>query len=148
MPLPIPIHYVDKDSTVRTDVAVKQAEKPSGYRATTEYHPTMVPVKCRECRSVGIAEFVNGFNLRDGDKLMAGKPIVGLCLRCRKETELVPILIDKPEKATGIKMLYDIRRALEEAVRRGERLGPSGMIWPLERVKLYEERLRAAQEKR
>lgn len=136
MPLPFRVGFIDKDNREAT-VALKQAEKPSGYEPTTGYHPTRVIVKCRECKSVGIAEFVNGFNLKDGDRLMAGRPIIGLCFRCKKETELVPIKLS-PGKDHEMRMLYDIQRALDEATKRGEPIDPRGTIWPLARVRAYE----------
>jgi hypothetical protein len=135
MPLPLPIHFIDRDGTVRDNAAV-QTGKPSGYAPTPGYKPTMKLVRCLECRTVGVAEFVNGFNLRDADRLMDGKPIQGVCLRCRKETELVPIQLP-PKVECELKILYDIQAALDEAVRRGEPIPADGLIWPLARVDAY-----------
>ncbi len=142
MPLPFAIHFVDKDSVVREDVAVK-AGKPSGYVPTIDYHPTYKVVRCKDCMTVGVAEFVNGFDLKAGDRLMDGKPITGLCLKCNKETELVPLAPNLKHMEPGLVHFYRVQQALDEAVKRGECLGPSGMIWPLARV-LDNERRRAA----
>jgi hypothetical protein len=137
------IGYLDGDGR-EAEAVVKQPGKPSGYEPSVDYHPTRVIVKCRECKSVGIAEFVGGFNLRDGDKLMAGRPIRGDCFRCKKETELVPLTKLTPEKAGEIRHLYNIQQALDEATRRGEEIGPNGVIWPLARVRAYEDSSRRA----
>lgn len=140
MPLPTKIGFLDESRTQRT-AKIRGSEREGSPTPSAEYHPTMVPVKCKVCRSEGIAEFVNGFNLQDGDKLMAGRPIMGICLRCRKETELVPIRVMSPESGRELRLQYDIRRALEEAAKRGERIGESGVVWPLARVRLYEQYL-------
>jgi hypothetical protein len=137
MPLPVRIGYLSEDGTEKT-VSVKSSEKPSGYTPTVDYHPTHVVVKCRECKGVGIAEFVNGFNFKDGDKLMAGRPIRGICFRCKKETELVPLTKLSPEKDGEIKHLYNIQQALDEATKRGEPIDPNAVIWPLARIRAYE----------
>jgi hypothetical protein len=137
MPLPFRVGFLDKGNR-EAEVAIKTPEKKSGYEPTPEYNPTRVIVKCRECKAVGIAEFVNGFNMKDGDKLMAGRPILGICFRCRKETELVPIKL-APGKDHEMRMLYDIQRSLDESTRRGEPIDPRGVIWPLARIKAFEE---------
>lgn len=137
MPLPIRLHYVDQNNQQKA-VAIKPSEKEKAPEPTPEYNPTRVIVKCRECKAVGIAEFMNGFNLRDGDRLMAGKPITGLCFKCRKETELVPIKLAKNEDRE-LRVLYDIQRSLDEATRRGDPIPENGMIWPLARIKAYDE---------
>lgn len=137
MPLPFRMGYLDSDNK-QAEVAIKTPEKPSGYVPTPEYNPTRVIVRCGGCKAVGIAEFVNGFNLKEGDRLMAGKPIIGLCFRCKKETELIPIKLS-PGKDHEMRMLYDIQRSLDEATRRGEPINPNGVIWPLARIKAYEE---------
>jgi len=136
MPLPIPIHFHDADGKEKP-VLVKQKGEAAP-APTTEYHPTMVIVRCSKCKMDGIVEFVGGFNLTDGDRLMDGKPINGFCFKCQKETELVPITLPK-EEDRRLRTLYDIRASLQEAVKRGERLGPRGMIWPLARVKAYDD---------
>ena len=137
MPLPFRIGFLSREGC-EAEVLIKVPEKKSGYVPTPEYNPTRVIVKCFKCKSVGIAEFVNGFNLKEGDRLMAGKPIRGLCFRCKKETELVPIKLS-PGKDHEMRMLYDIQRSLDEATRRGDPIDPNGVIWPLARIKAYEE---------
>jgi hypothetical protein len=137
MPLPRSIGYLDNKGFQKR-APLKEAKRPSGYKPTADYHPTHVVVKCRTCRSVGIAEFEGGFDLKKGDRLMDGKPISGHCFRCAKETELVPIGPDHPDNTPHLRHLFNIRKALEEAARRGESVGSSGVVWPLERVKMYE----------
>ncbi len=137
MPLPGSIGFLDKDGFERR-APLKPGKRPSGYKPTADYHPTHIVVKCRTCRSVGIAEFEGGFDLKTGDRLMEGKPIRGLCHRCAKETELVPLKPDHPDNTAELRHLFNIRKALEEAARRGESVGSSGVVWPLERVKAYE----------
>lgn len=111
---------------------------------TTQYYPTMQVVRCSGCSGVGIAEFVNGFSYREGDRLMDGKPIRGVCFRCQREVELVPIKLS-PSDGGQLRLLYQIQQSLDEAVRRGERLGPTSILWPLARVKEYERRKRETQ---
>ncbi len=135
--LPRSIGYLDKEGFQRR-TPLKEPKRPSGYTPSTEYHPTHVVVKCRTCKSVGIAEFEGGFNLQQGDRLMDGKPIPGFCHRCAKVTELVPIGPDHPDNTPHLRHLFNIRKALEEAARRGESVGSSGVVWPLARVKAYE----------
>ncbi len=144
MPLPTKILFVDKENTIQQQTV---KTKESGYRATPGYHPTMKVVKCAGCGGVGICEFVNGFNLRDGDRLMEGKPIRGACLRCQSEQDLVPITL-KPSDEREYKVLYGIQQALDEAARRGETAqGGCPVIWPLARV-LKREQEQAQQENR
>lgn len=138
MPLPktpVPIHFIDRDQNLRSDVAVRTRE--SGYKPTTEYFPTMQLVRCKMCMTVGVCEFANGFNLKDGDRIMSGKVITGLCLRCNKQTELVPVPTSEA-KQRELRLYYQVQESLKEAVRRGERLSPNGMVWPLERIKEWE----------
>ena len=80
---------------------------------------------------------IGGLNLKEGDRIMNGRPINGTCLKCNKKTELVPLPIDQ-QNEPQVRLLYQIQQAMDEAVRRGERLSPSGMIWPLERVREWE----------
>jgi hypothetical protein len=142
MGLPIRIGYIDAESTIR-DATIRTSDKRSpAPPPEPDYFPTYRAVRCLECKTVGVAEFVNGFNLRDGDRLMDGKPIVGLCLRCRKETELIPIPMDAALEKE-VKLLYDVQRALQEAAKRGERpVGPDGIVWPLARIEAYEQHRR------
>lgn len=132
MPLPVAINYLDSTSTEQS--AIVQAKKDSGYRPDPTYYPTMKVVRCKVCETVGVAEFVGGFNLKAGDNLMAGRPIRGLCFRCRKETELVPLEPHLKKEEAGVIHLYRIQQTLDEMVKRGESPGPSGIIWPIARV--------------
>lgn len=129
MPVPVPVSFVDAESDVR--VAGVRPGKDSGYRPDPTYYPTMKAVRCGTCGTVGVAEFVNGFNLKEADKLMAGRPIKGLCLKCNTMRELVPLEPNLKKDEAGIQHLYRIQQALDEHVRRGERLAPSGLILPL-----------------
>ncbi len=132
------IGFLDQEGFQRR-APLKESKRPMGYTPSTDYHPTHIVVKCRTCRSVGIAEFEGGFDLKKGDRLMEGKPIGGFCHRCNKNTELVPIGSDHPDNTPHLRHLFNIRKALEEAARRGESVGSSGVVWPLARVKAYEQ---------
>ena len=132
------IAFVDKDKNIRNDVAVKVKE--SGYRPTVEYHPTRKAVRCKECGGVGIAEFLNGFNLKDGDRLMEGKPIRGMCVKCGKETELVPLAPHLKKSEEGIRHLYNVQRALDEYTKRGATIHSGSILLPPEKIKQLEER--------
>ncbi len=137
MPLPktqVDIHFLDKDSNIKADTFAK---RETGYNADVEYYPTMRLVKCSKCGEVGAAEFLGGMNLKEGDRLMDGKPIRGTCLKCNKMVDLVPLPVDQ-QNPESMQLYYQIQEALKEAVKRGEKLGPSGMIWPLERVREWE----------
>jgi len=139
MPLPpskVNIHFLDKNSTVVSDVDFKRRE--TGYQATQEFYPTMKAVKCSKCGEIGVCEFLGGLNLKEADRIMDGKPIRGTCLKCGKLVDLVPLPVNDPENEK-VRLYYNIQQSLDEAVRRGERLGPTGMIWPLERVRAWEE---------
>jgi hypothetical protein len=138
MPLPFRVGFLDKDNR-ESEVAIKTPEKKSGYVPTTEYCPTRIVIKCFECRKVGIAEFVNGFNFADGDRLMAGKPIRGICYNCKKETEFVPLTKLTPEKTGEIRHLYDIQRSMDEMARLGIPIDANGTIVPFGRLRAYEE---------
>lgn len=126
---------MDKDSNIVEDVVFTRKE--TGYEPSTQYYPTMRLVRCSKCGEVGVAEFLGGLNLKEGDRIMNGRPINGTCLKCNKKTELVPLPIDQ-QNEPQVRLLYQIQQAMDEAVRRGERLSPSGMIWPLERVREWE----------
>lgn len=138
MPLPVtpqPIFHLDKDGKIRDDVAVKTKE--SGYQPDGEYFPSMIPVRCFGCKSVGILEFVNGFNIKDGDSLMAGKPVKAVCFRCQSEQEMIPLTVTDKD-AADLPHLYKIRQALEYAAKRGWKVGPSSVILPVEKLKQKE----------
>lgn len=137
MPLPrtpVDIHFLDKDSVIQEATVVR---KETGYQPEHEYHPTMRLVKCAKCGTVGVCEFKGGLNLKEGDRLMNGRSITGDCMHCGKHVELVPLPVDN-QTEEKIRLYYQIQESLTEAVRRGERLGPSGMVWPLARVREWE----------
>jgi len=133
MPLGTKITFVDQDKKVQ-DVTVKS--KDSGYTPTPEYHPTMKMVKCAGCGGIGVCEFLNGFDLKKADALMGGKPITGVCFRCRKTTEMIPLVL-KPSDEANLKMLYGIQQSLDEAAKNGETLG-NGVLIPIGVRKKYE----------
>lgn len=138
MPLPkthVNIHFLNKDSQIVEDVTFKRRE--TGYQPTSEYYPTMRAVKCSKCGEIGVCEFLGGLNLKEADRVMGGKPIRGTCLKCNKMVDLVPLPVNDPENSK-VKLYYQIQQSLDEATRRGERLGPTGMIWPLARVREWE----------
>jgi len=137
MPLGVKIAtHVDSDKKI---VNVGVQSKDSGYAPTPEYHPTMKMVKCSGCGGIGICEFLNGFNLQKADALMAGRPITGVCFRCQKTTEMIPLVL-KPSDEAGLKMLYGIQAALDEAAKRGETLDThNGMIIPIGVRKKYDQ---------
>jgi hypothetical protein len=137
MPLPFKLGYL-KDDGRQAEVAIKTPQRDSGYAPSAEYNPTRVVVKCATCKSVGIAEFVNGFNLKEGDRLMAGKPIMGLCFRCNKETELIPLPASK-ERDREFRTLYDVQRSLDAMGERGMKIDQNGTIIPFGRLKAYDD---------
>ena len=110
------------------------------YAPSKDYHPTMVYVRCRRCKSGGIAEFKGGFNLTDGDRLMAGKVIRGDCESChRSNVELIPIghLGSKGDDRTGL--IHQIQKDLDAVAARGEQLtGAAPFLMPEARRKLYD----------
>ncbi len=131
MPLPrtkVDVHFVDKDANLRTQTV---ARKETGYEATKEYYPTMKVVKCSRCNGVGVAEFVGGMNLKEGDRLMEGKTIRGTCHKCGKGVDLVPLPVDDPDNQQTL-LLYQMQRTLDDNVRRGEKL-TSDIILPIDR---------------
>ncbi len=138
MPLPktpVNIHFLNKDSEIVEDVTFQRRE--TGYEPTAAYAPTMRAVKCSKCGEIGVCEFLGGLNLKEADRVMAGKPIRGTCLKCNKTVDLVPLPVNDPENEK-VRLYYQIQRSLDEATRRGEKLGPNGMIWPIERVQEWE----------
>jgi hypothetical protein len=140
MGLPTRIGYIDAQSQ-QTSAVVRGSSKPPPPPPEDDYYPTYRAVRCLQCKTVGVAEFVNGFNLKDGDRLMDGKPIIGVCLRCQVETELIPIPMDESMRKE-VKLLYDVQESLREAARRGEKLGPGATVWPMARVRAYEQHKR------
>lgn len=141
MPLPTVkenLYFVDRDGDVRTDVAIKV--KDSGYKPTPDYYPTMRACRCLSCGAVGCLEFHNGFNLKLGDRVMNGKPIPGNCPRCQKYTELVPLPVNDP-KTAEVRLYYQMQEALNEGLKRGQRLTGSSIVWPLARIREWEKHL-------
>lgn len=138
MPLPkskVDIHFLDKDSNIVDDVKFTQRE--TGYQPSSEYYPTMRAVKCSKCGEIGVCQFLGGLNIKEADRVMNGKPIRGTCLKCGKMVDLVPLPVDDPNNEK-VRLYHQIQASLNEATKRGERLGPTGMIWPLERVREWE----------
>ena len=142
MPLGVKVTHVDDQQRVQERI-VTSKEGDSGYKPDPDYHPTMKLVKCSGCQGVGIVEFVGGFNLKEGDALMGGRPIKGACFKCRRVTEMVPLDLS-PKEEKEYKMLYDIQRSVDAAVKNGETL-KSGLLVPIGVRKKYE---RAAEQTR
>ena len=122
----------------RTPVTPGDPEPRGHYQPTREYHPTMVPVKCSACGAYGICEFMGGFNLRDGDRLMAGKPIPGICKnpacpQFNRQVDLVPIKLD-PKERRDLAMDHGIREALAAHVERGVPVAANGTVIPKGRM--------------
>ena len=145
MPMPLPVHFLDEDKNVVENVGLKT--KDSGYRADPTYHPTYKAIRCKECKMLGVACFPNGFNLKDGDRLMAGRPIRGLCLHCGKQTELIPLEPSLKHLEPGIIHAYRIQESLEDMANKGERLDPTGMIWPMARRQEHDRRREAERQR-
>ena len=138
MPLPrtpVDIHFLDKDSNIIDDV--KFTRRETGYQPSTEYYPTMRAVKCSKCGEIGVCEFLGGLNIKEADRIMNGRPIRGTCLKCNKTVDLVPLPVDDPNNEK-VRLYHQIQESLNEATKRGEKLGPTGMIWPLARVREWE----------
>jgi hypothetical protein len=107
--------------------------------ATPEYHPTYIPIRCGRCKAVGICEFEGGFNLKEGDALMAGKVIMGTCRGCGQKTEFIPIPNMTERDKRELFLLYDVKRSLELYVQRG---WPAKNVYPAGRILAYEKWLR------
>jgi hypothetical protein len=138
MPLPktpLNIHFLDKDSSVVENVTFSKRE--TGYRPTSEFYPTMRAVKCSKCGEIGVCEFLGGLNLKEADRIMDGKPIRGTCLKCGKMVDLVPLPVDEYGNP-GLEVYALMQEALLEKVRRGRQLDPTGTIWPVERIRMWE----------
>lgn len=137
MPLPkthFDVHFIGEDSVLKKETLKK---RETGYEATTEYYPTMRAVKCSKCGMVGVAEFLGGLNLKEGDRVMEGKTIRGTCTRCRKLVDLVPLPVNDPENKKAL-LYYQMQQALDGKVKRQEKLSPTGNIWPVERAREWE----------
>jgi hypothetical protein len=146
MPLPTTkenLYFVDRHGSVRTDATIKI--KDTGYKPTDDYYPTMRAVKCVSCGLVGSLEFHNGFNLKSGDRVMNGKPIRGSCPRCAKTVELYPLPVNDPA-TKEVKLYYDIQKSLDTARLQGEKLTGTSIVWPLARVKAWEEHVKKQQQ--
>jgi len=139
----MPFSFIDKNGALKTAGVHQVEEKKQGPLPTAEYHPTFKLVRCGSCQTLGVAEFVNGFNYADADKLMDGKVIHGSCLKCNKTVELVPVPVKNKDQVEGIlKTFYEVQAALTEAAKRGQKIGPNGILWPLARIQEYERKQR------
>lgn len=139
MPLPTTkerIYFIDKDGNQRTDATF--VNKDVGYRPDKDYYPTMKAGKCSKCGAVGCITFKNGFNLRLGDRVMAGKPIPGECPRCGKGTEFVPLPVDDPRQKE-LSLYYHLQKSLNAYVERGMQIDSRYALQPAGRIKRWEE---------
>ena len=141
MPIPrtrVDVRFVDKDANITKETVTR---KETGYEASKEYYPTMRVVKCSRCNGVGVAEFLGGMNLKEGDRLMDGKPIRGTCYKCGKKVNLVPLPVDDPEHKQAL-LYYQMQRTLDEHVKRGEKLPSNSTILPVDRLLDRERKMR------
>lgn len=107
----VPITYVDEDRTVRTDY-VKRTVKPT-LKPTEDYHPTKIIGICKGCHTVGNLMYPTGFDWRSGDNVMERRVIGIFCVRCRKETEFVPLKIGDQETQEGTRWLKKIEQKMQ-----------------------------------
>lgn len=128
------------------DAGPSSAPPPAGgYRASADYHPTMIAVRCGSCKSMGIVEFVGGFSLKLGDDLMEGRPIRGECrsLACGgRRRELIPIqkflTEDMKDKFAHE---YNAAKTLEFYAQRGQQINAGQTMMPLARLKEHERQI-------
>lgn len=147
MPLPLRVDCTDLCAGSAKTVHVKTVEaKPGDYRPTDDYYPTRIIVKCSGCGGVGVAEFPGGFNLREGDKLMAGRSIRGICFSCQRETDLVPLKEMAEKSKKELFHLYDLQRTIDLYRRENGDIPRVGVMIPYARAKLYAERREDAEQ--
>jgi hypothetical protein len=132
---PVPVDFMSRDGTIKRETIVR---RETGYAPTPEYFPSMRLGKCSKCMQVGTVEFKGGMNLKEGDRIMDGKPIPGECYFCGKRTEFVPLPVDDPRQKS-LKLYYDIQKALDHEVKNGRPLPATGSLYPLARRLKYEE---------
>ena len=109
----IPITYVDiRSRQVRTDY-VKQQSKYD-FKPDKDYHPTHISGACSVCHVIGNLEFPNGFDYKTGDNVMERRRIKVMCLRCRKETEFIPLKIGDQETVEGLRWLKKIEQKMQQ----------------------------------
>lgn len=145
MPLPVTkekFFFIDKDSTVREDAEVKV--KDTGYAPDKEYYPTMRAVKCSRCGTVGHLCFDGGFNIKLGDRVMDGKPVPGVCFKCNKRTEMVPLPVNHPDQAE-LRHYYNIQKSLDFYRERGVKMGSKTVLWSPATILRMEEYVRRQQ---
>lgn len=131
---PVSIEFINKDGEIKRATVNR---KETGYAPAPEYFPSMRVVKCSMCDLVGVCEFKGGMNLKEGDRLMEGKPIRGECMKCGKMVDLIPLPIDDPDNQK-LKLYYDMQKALDRNVQVGRALAPSGQLMPTAKLKQYE----------
>lgn len=86
-----PIQFVDENGKPVTAQAKVNLSKGDPYKPRKGYAPTARIVVCTKCHTVGNLEFPQGFSGKAGDRIMDGKPIMAICLRCNKEVEMRPL---------------------------------------------------------
>lgn len=136
MPLPRSLHILNADGEAQK-VTIAPPKRDVGFTPTPDYNPTRKVVACSVCKSTGIAEFYAGFDLQAADSLMAGRPIRGMCFRCRKEVELVPLALTEQQHEEYV-LQYQIQKTLDEYTRRRWPIPSNGSVIPHGRIQHYE----------
>jgi hypothetical protein len=114
-----------------------EVEPKDHYQPTREYNPTMLAAKCALCKRVGLIEFRGGFNLREGDRIMEGRPIRGTCGICGKHTVLVPIKMTEDMRKNAW-VQHGIDEALRYHQETGRAIPDDGIIMPKGRLEAYD----------
>jgi hypothetical protein len=136
MPLPSSMHILNGNSEEQK-VTFAPPKRDVGFTPTPDFNPTRKVVCCSICKTTGIAEFISGFDLVAADALMAGKPISGICYRCQKTVELIPLAITG-EQLKEYLTQYEIQRTLDEYTARRWPVPSNGSLIPIGKLKEYE----------
>lgn len=86
-----PIQFVNKDGKAVTAQVEVDLSKGEQYKPRKGYAPTARIVVCTQCRTVGNLEFPQGYSEKAGDRIMDGKAIMAICLKCNKKVEMRPL---------------------------------------------------------
>lgn len=86
----IPIPYVSESGDINLAmVEVRKAPSPIEIPKEQELVESIVGF-CSGCGMQAAMTFPNGFDVKDGDKALQGKPVKAICPRCEKLTEFLP----------------------------------------------------------